>query len=75
LKKIKSEIKVHLEELLNEPIEDNPNEYPQLQANLLRNGEITMEEAIDDVFGLIFAGHDTSSHAFTTCVYYLGKNP
>jgi cytochrome P450 len=71
---IEEKIKEHFEELLKGPDVEEPTEYPQIQTKNLRKGLCTMKEAVDDCIGIIFAGHDTTSHALIASIYYARKN-
>lgn len=72
---IKRLIWEYFTEKMKEPIEQNPTEYPRVLLKCYMDKLCTKEEMVDDILGLIIAGHDTTSHAFITAMYCLGKHP
>ena len=42
---------------------------------MVQNTDIDKESIFQDLFGFLFAGHETSSHAIGSALYFLYKNP
>ena len=54
-----------------EKSEDKESVY----ARVMMTGEISKEDALKDLIGFLFAGHETSSHSISSALFNLTKDP
>ncbi|CAI2366649.1 unnamed protein product [Moneuplotes crassus] len=53
----------------------NSTDAGSVYRKLIDEFKIPEEDAFQDICGLLFAGHDTTSHAISSAIYFLKKNP
>ena len=46
-----------------------------IYRKMIDEHNLSEEDAFLDIVGLLFGGHDTTSHGLLSCLYFLKKNP